>query len=132
MHMKKHDAQNGEKEILYHCPMEGCSLKYTSKANLRQHIIKHFPTKGPNDCLQIEFMPLLNECLNEDGPVTSSQEGAVGSNETGNLKAEQSWEPMTAEVQEGESEEVGTPVGELCTTEVADPVAFICKSKYSS
>ena len=129
MHMKKHDSQNGEKEILYHCPMEGCYLKYNSKASLRQHIIKHFPTKGPNDCLQVDFIPLLNESLNEDGMVPSSQEGSVGSNETVNENVETSWQPVTAEVQVGESVEVGAPLGELVTAEGADPVAFICKSK---
>ena len=130
--MKKHDT-HAEKDILYHCPMDGCSMKYTSKANLRQHIIKHFPTKGPSDnrCLQIEYMPLLsNESLNEDRPVTSSEEGAIRGNETQSVNIQQSWEPVVAEVQEGENVEVGVPLGDLGTAEVTDPVAFICKSKY--
>ena len=56
--MKKHD--NLDKDITYHCPMEACDKKYSNKAKLRQHIVKHFPgTLKPEDAAQLDIVPLF-------------------------------------------------------------------------
>ena len=38
-HMKKHESAQMER-IVYHCPMEGCDKKYSTKVTLRKHMVK--------------------------------------------------------------------------------------------
>ena len=58
VHLKKHDSL--DKDITYHCPMEACDKKYSNKAKLRQHIVKHFPgTLKPEDAAQLDIVPLF-------------------------------------------------------------------------
>ena len=95
-------------------------MKYTCKASLRQHIIKHFPMKNPNDVAHLDIIPFLNE-----GWVPGDQETA--DTETGAVRVEErDWKPV-------ENEEVpvviaaaeaGSVEGEI------NPVAFICESKW--
>ena len=120
VHMKKHDPKDEGQEIMYHCPMDGCDQKYTCKASLRQHIIKHFPMKDPNDVSHLDIIPFLNEGWGEDGKVVSNESAGVIE------KVEEKWKPL-------QSDEVPVVVAAAEASAMdgeVNPVAFICESKY--
>ena len=58
VHLTKHDKDGGK--MVFHCPVEGCSRKYSTKALLRTHILKHIMTgKSITDISGQEMAQLL-------------------------------------------------------------------------
>ena len=70
---------------MYHCPMEGCLKKYSSKPSLRAHIVKHVKqviSENNNtqaETSNLDMMPYLDNDLPEIGLLASIE----GPNYTG-------------------------------------------------